>query len=60
MAYKTIYFAVYFCCIALDNCYAKLVRLPSVLSCCSAVSESDVGDQLVLLSSLAQLQNLDS
>ena len=30
------------------------------LSCCSAVSESDVGDQLVLLSSLAQLQNLDS
>ena len=31
-----------------------------VLSCCSAVSESDVGDQLVLLSSLAQLQNLDS
>ena len=31
-----------------------------VLSCCSAVSESDVGGQLVLLSSLAQLQNLDS
>jgi len=30
------------------------------LSCCSAVSESDVGGQLVLLSSLAQLQNLDS
>jgi len=30
------------------------------LSCCTAVSESDVGDQLVLLSSLAQLQNLDS
>ena len=26
----------------------------------SAVLESDVGDQLVLLSSLAQLQNLDS
>ena len=31
-----------------------------VLSCCSAVSESDVGDQLVLLSSLAQLRHLDS
>ena len=31
-----------------------------ILFCCSAVSESDVGDQLVLLSSLAQLQNLDS
>jgi len=30
------------------------------MSCCSAVSESDVGEQLVLLSSLAQLQNLDS
>ena len=33
---------------------------PPALSCCSAVSESDVGDQLVLLSSLAQLLNLDS
>ena len=31
-----------------------------VLSCCNAVSESDVEDQLLLLSSLAHLQNLDS
>jgi len=30
------------------------------LSCCSAVSESDVGDQLVLLSSLAQLHRIST
>ena len=40
----------------LDNVMRR--RSSCVLSCCSAVSESDVGDQLVLLSSLAQLQNL--